>query len=84
MTGLETDIPMDYIYSKSLQPPEPNESLHDWSKRCKMECQCGCKDLEICEGCERDFTLDLLEDGFCEECLLQQQQDRYESYNDLD
>ena len=63
---------------------KPTESLHDWCIRNKMECQCGCRDPEICEGCERDFTLDLLEDGFCEECLLQQQQDRYESYNDLD
>ena len=63
---------------------KPTESLHDWCIRNKMECQCGCRDPEICEGCECVFTLDSLEDGFCEECILKQQQDRYESYNDLD
>ena len=64
--------------------PEKGESLHEWCSKNKMECQCGCRDAEICEGCEVVFEMDQLEEGLCEECILQQQQDRYESYNDLD
>tara|TARA_R110000824_G_scaffold115163_8_gene266163 strand:- start:2232 stop:2435 length:204 start_codon:yes stop_codon:yes gene_type:complete len=64
--------------------PVKGESLHEWSRKNQVECQCGCKEPEICDGCEQLFTMDLLEEGLCEECKVQQLADRYESYNDLD